>query len=80
MGVTTPFAYVIDDDSVHDVATPTPGEAAADAGAASRDAEHATVVDTAEGSDTFTVPPPGETESAQLCTGVLMLATSAEEE
>jgi hypothetical protein len=79
--VTAPLANVMDAASVHDVATPMPGEAAADAGAASRVAEHKIDVDTGKGSVTLTVPPPGGARSAQLGgSGVLMLTAIAEEE
>ena len=81
MGVTAPFAYVIDAESVQDVATPTPGADAAEVDAARRDAEHEMVVDTGEGSVTLTVPPPGVATTAQLAgTGALMLTTSAEDD
>ncbi len=79
--VTAPLANVMDAASVHDDATPTPGEAAADAGAANRGAEHEIDVDTGNGSVTLTVPPPGGARSAQLGgSGVLMLTAIAEEE
>ncbi len=81
MGVTAPFAYAIDAERVQDVATPTPGADAADVGEARRDAEHAMVVDTGNGSVTFTEPPPGAVATAQLAgTGVSMLTTSADDE
>ena len=81
MGVTAPFAYAIDADSVHEVATPTPGADAGDAGAARRDAEQVMVVDKGEGRVTLTVPPPGVTNRAQLArTGVSRVAMSADDE
>ena len=81
MGFTTLLANVIEAESVQVVAMPTPGAAAAEAGAARRLAEHAMVVDTGGGSATVTVPPPGVAAMVHHAgEDGLMLATSAEDD
>ena len=54
----TPFANVSDAVREHEVATPTPGAAAADVGDARRDEEHKRRVDTGGGSVTLMLAPP----------------------